>query len=59
VKNKTALPARAGLKMSDDEIRESVEQNQLKLQRERGTDITPMHEQPVGEVRGIVDFDDE
>src|SRR6516164_11248575 len=26
VKNKTALPLRAGLKMSDDEIRESLEQ---------------------------------
>ena len=26
--------------MSDDEIRESIEQNQLKLQRERGTDLT-------------------
>lgn len=40
VKNKTALPPRAGLKMSDDEIRESLEQNQIKLQKERGTDVT-------------------
>ncbi|MGB6537159.1 MAG: amidohydrolase family protein [Xanthobacteraceae bacterium] len=39
-KNKAALPSRASLKMSDDEIRESIEQNQLKLQRERGTDLT-------------------
>jgi 4-oxalmesaconate hydratase len=39
-KDKAALPARAGLKISDDEIRESIEQNQLKLQRERGTDLT-------------------
>jgi 4-oxalmesaconate hydratase len=37
---KTATPSRASLKMSDDEIRESIEQNQLKLQRERGTDLT-------------------
>jgi 4-oxalmesaconate hydratase len=37
---KTAMPSRASLKMSDDEIRESIEQNQLKLQRERGTDLT-------------------
>ena len=40
VKNKTALPPRAGLKMSDDEIRESLEQNQIRLQKERGTDLT-------------------
>src|ERR1700756_1336534 len=39
-KDKTALPSRASLKISDDEIRESIEQNQLKLQRERGTDLT-------------------
>jgi hypothetical protein len=35
-KDKTAMPSRAALKMSDDEIRESIEQNQLKFQRERG-----------------------
>src|SRR5580704_12468485 len=39
-KDKTAMPSRATLKMSDDEIRESIEGNQLKLQRERGTDVT-------------------
>ena len=39
-KDKTAMPSRASLKMSDDEIRESIEQNQLKLQRERGTNLT-------------------
>jgi 4-oxalmesaconate hydratase len=39
-KDKTAMPSRASLKMSDDEIRESLEKNQLKLQRERGTDLT-------------------
>jgi 4-oxalmesaconate hydratase len=39
-KDKSKMPARSGLKMSDDEIRESIEQNQLKLQRERGTDLT-------------------
>src|ERR1700761_5950387 len=39
-KDKAAMPSRAALKMSDDEIRESIEQNQLKLQRERGTDVT-------------------
>ena len=40
IKDKAAMPPRSGLKMSDDEIRESIEQNQLKLQRERGTDLT-------------------
>ena len=39
-KNKAGPPLRASLKISDDEIRESIEQNQLKLQRERGTDVT-------------------
>src|ERR1043166_963584 len=40
VKNKSAMPPRAGLKMSDDEIRESLEENQIRLQKERGTDVT-------------------
>ena len=40
VKNKTTLPPRTGLKMSDDEIRESLESNQIRLQKERGSDIT-------------------
>ena len=39
-KDKATMPPRAALKMSDDEIRESIEGNQLKLQRERGTDLT-------------------
>jgi 4-oxalmesaconate hydratase len=39
-KDKTAMPSRASLKMSDDEIRESLLNNQIKLQRERGTDVT-------------------
>jgi len=38
--DKAAMPSRAALKMSDDEIKESIEHNQLKLQRERGTDLT-------------------
>ena len=33
-------PAPTRARISDDEIRETIEQNQLKLQRERGTDIT-------------------
>jgi len=33
-------PSRAALKISDDQIRESLEKAQLKFQRERGTDLT-------------------
>ena len=33
-------PSRASLRMSDDEIRASVERNQARMQRERGTDVT-------------------
>ena len=33
-------PAKAALSISDDQIRESLESAQLKLQRERGTDLT-------------------
>src|SRR5829696_5216985 len=33
-------PSRATLSISDDEIRASVERAQLRLQRERGTDVT-------------------
>ena len=36
VKTKSAMPPGAGLRMSDDEIRESLEQNQIRLQKERG-----------------------
>jgi len=33
-------PSRASLKIGDDEIRASLEGAQLKMQRERGTDVT-------------------
>jgi len=39
LKDPTAPPAKAGA-ISDDEIRETIEKNQLRLQRERGSDIT-------------------
>ena len=39
-RDKSKMPARSGLKMSDDEIKESIIANQLKLQKERGTDLT-------------------
>ena len=34
------VPSRGALNVSDDQVRESVEKAQLKLQRERGTDVT-------------------
>jgi 4-oxalmesaconate hydratase len=34
------LPAASTLKISDDEIRETLMENQVKLQEERGTDVT-------------------
>src|SRR3979490_1267263 len=40
LKEPAKQPSKASLKVSDDEIRESLEGAQLKLQRERGTDIT-------------------
>jgi 4-oxalmesaconate hydratase len=40
IKDPTQKPARSALKISDDEIRSSVEGAQLKIQRERGTSCT-------------------
>jgi 4-oxalmesaconate hydratase len=41
LKDPAATPAQANLtRISDDQIRESLEKAQLKLQRERGTDLT-------------------
>jgi 4-oxalmesaconate hydratase len=40
LKSSSAAPAKASLHISDDQIRESLEDAQLKLQRERGTDVT-------------------
>src|SRR4051794_15968832 len=40
LKDPAEQPSKASLKISDDEIRESLEGAQLKLQRERGTDLT-------------------
>src|SRR5664279_3777103 len=40
LKDPAQTPSRASLKISDDQIRESLEKAQLKLQRERGTDVT-------------------
>ncbi|MBS0247082.1 MAG: amidohydrolase [Proteobacteria bacterium] len=40
IKDKSQRPASTNLGITDDEIRESLEGAQLKLQRERGTDLT-------------------
>jgi 4-oxalmesaconate hydratase len=40
LKDPAQNPSRESLKISDDQIRESLEKAQLKFQRERGTDIT-------------------
>ncbi|MDP3606338.1 MAG: amidohydrolase, partial [Polaromonas sp.] len=36
----SVMPKAADLKISDDELRESIETNQLRLMKERGSDIT-------------------
>jgi 4-oxalmesaconate hydratase len=38
--NPSQAPSQASLRISDDQIRESLEGAQLKLQRMRGTDLT-------------------
>ena len=40
LKDPAAVPTKANLHISDDQIRESLEGAQLKFQRERGTDLT-------------------
>jgi 4-oxalmesaconate hydratase len=40
LKDSSRAPAKGTVHVSDDEIRESLEKAQLKLQRERGTDVT-------------------
>ena len=40
IQDPAAMPKVADLKISDDELRESIETNQLKLMKERGSDIT-------------------
>ena len=40
IKDPTAKPRVADLKIGDDELRESIEANQLKLMKQRGSDVT-------------------
>jgi 4-oxalmesaconate hydratase len=49
------IPSRGALDISDDQIRESLEKAQLKLQRERGTDITIFSPRAAGMAHHIGD----
>jgi ABC-type molybdate transport system substrate-binding protein len=40
IKDPAAMPKVGDLRISDDELRESIESNQLKLMRQRGSDLT-------------------
>ena len=40
IKDPSVKPKVSDLKISDDELRESIETNQLKFMRERGSDLT-------------------
>ena len=40
IKDASARPKRSELRISDDELRESIEKNQLRLMKERGLDLT-------------------
>ena len=56
VKDPSQQPAKSSLKVSDDEIRESLEGAQLKLQRERGTDMTIFSPRAMGMSHHIGDY---
>src|SRR5262245_35891797 len=49
------VPSRGRLDVSDDQIRESLEKAQLKLQRERGTDVTIFSPRAAGMAHHIGD----
>ena len=40
IKDPASMPKASDLKISDDELRDSIETNQLRLMKERGSDIT-------------------
>ena len=47
-KDPSFLPTRADLKITDDEIRERLEPNQIRMQKERGTDLSIFSPRAVG-----------
>src|SRR3954470_4201895 len=56
VKEPAKQPSKSSLTISDDEIRESLEGAQLKLQRERGTDVTIFSPRAMGMSHHIGDY---
>ncbi|HXE49801.1 MAG TPA: amidohydrolase family protein, partial [Ramlibacter sp.] len=40
IKDPAVMPKASELKISDDELRESIEANQLRLMKQRGSDVT-------------------
>src|SRR5256885_587978 len=56
LKDPAKQPSKVSLKVSDDEIRESLEGAQLKLQRERGTDLTIFSPRAMGMSHHIGDY---
>jgi 4-oxalmesaconate hydratase len=55
LKDPSSRPAKGALSISDDQIRESLEQAQLKLQRQRGTDVTIFSPRAAGMAHHIGD----
>src|SRR2546428_9839279 len=57
LKDPAKQPSKSSLKVTDDEIRGSLEGAQLKLQRERGTDLTIFSPRAMGMSHHIGDYD--
>ena len=55
LKDPSHVPSKGTLSISDDQIRESIDKNQLKLQRERGTDVTIFSPRAAGMAHHIGD----
>ena len=55
LKDPSHVPSKGTLTISDDQIRESIDKNQLKLQRERGTDVTIFSPRAAGMAHHIGD----
>ena len=56
IKDPAMMPKVADLKISDDELRETIESNQLRLMNERGSDLTIFSPRASFMARHIGDF---
>jgi 4-oxalmesaconate hydratase len=56
LKDPSKQPPKSSLKVTDDEVRETIEGNQLRIQRERGTDVTIFSPRAMGMSHHIGDF---